>query len=54
MMIPLVSFESLHEILRKLFDSMLPLCERMTVMASAIACIVAIHILSGMAVYCAC
>ena len=37
MMIPLVSFESLHEILRKLFDSMLPLCERMTVMASAIS-----------------
>ena len=46
MMIPLVSFESLHEILRKLFDSMLPLCERMTVMASAIACIGALLYIS--------
>ena len=45
-MIPLVSFESLHEILRKLFDSMLPLCERMTVMASAIACIGALLYIS--------
>lgn len=54
MMIPLVSFESLHEILRKLFDSMLPLCERMTVMASAIACIGALLYISYrvLAVYC--
>lgn len=34
---PLVTFESLHEILRTLFERMLPLCDKMTSVASGIA-----------------
>ncbi|MCD7796050.1 MAG: conjugative transposon protein TraJ [Alistipes sp.] len=37
MVIPLTTFESLHELLRRLFEDMLPLCERLTSVASAIA-----------------
>lgn len=37
MVLPLVSFESLHGILGKLYDDMMPLCDNMTSVASAIA-----------------
>lgn len=37
MVLPLVSFESLHGILRTLYDDMMPLCGNMTAVASAIA-----------------
>lgn len=37
MVLPLVSFESLHGILGKLYDNMMPLCGGMTSVASAIA-----------------
>ena len=37
MVLPLVSFESLHGILGKLYEDMMPLCGDMTSVASAIA-----------------
>ena len=46
MVLPLVSFESLHGILRTLYDDMMPLCGNMTAVASAIAGIGAMLYLS--------
>lgn len=37
MLRPLITFESIHEVLRTLFDKMLPLCGELTGVASAIA-----------------
>lgn len=38
MVLPLVTFDSLHDLLRSLYEDMLPLCGPMTTVASAIAC----------------
>ncbi len=46
MPLPLVTFESLHGILRTLFEKMMPLCGKMTAIASAIACIGALLYIS--------
>lgn len=46
MFIPLVSFENIHEILRSLYDDMMPLCERLTSVASAIAGLAALLYIS--------
>lgn len=46
MFIPLISFDNLHEILRSLYQDMMPLCGRMTFVASAIAGLAALLYIS--------
>lgn len=46
MVYPLITFENLHEILRHLYDDMMPLCQKLTTLAAALACIGALLYIS--------